>query len=100
MVCQNIIDNQLSVRATENVLRIMVETVKERADARSKAALGVKPKGEPADDPNERAAVAELEAALGTKVRLSRNSKGGGRVEIEFYSADDLDRIYSVIVRP
>jgi ParB-like chromosome segregation protein Spo0J len=59
--------------------------------------LTAKPQ-ESAEDPNVRAALAELEAALGTKVRLSRNAKGGGRLEIEFYSADDLDRIYSVIV--
>jgi hypothetical protein len=40
-----------------------------------------------------------MEAALGTKVRLTRRPNGTGRLEVEFYSADDLDRIYSVIVK-
>ncbi len=90
-LCQMIIERQLSVRSVENAIRILAEG-------------GVKPPelkaaAEPAEDPNERAALAEMEAALGTRVRLKRNARGGGRLEIEFYSGDDLDRIYSVITR-
>ncbi len=50
-------------------------------------------------DPNVRAAVDEMAAALGTRVRLIARGKKAGRLEIEYYSADDLDRIYSVIVK-
>ncbi len=49
-------------------------------------------------DPNVRAAVQEMERVLGTKVRIIEKTKQKGRIEIEFYSAEDLDRIYSVIV--
>lgn len=50
-------------------------------------------------DPNVKAAIQELERALGTKVKILAKSKRGGRIEIEYYSDEDLDRIYSVIVR-
>jgi ParB family chromosome partitioning protein len=50
-------------------------------------------------DPNVRAALDELERALGTKVRLIPSSQNGGKLEIQYYSQEDLDRIYSVIVK-
>jgi ParB family chromosome partitioning protein len=50
-------------------------------------------------DPNVRAAVQELERVLGTRVKISGKPDARGRIEIEFYSAEDLDRIYSLIVR-
>jgi ParB family chromosome partitioning protein len=49
-------------------------------------------------DPNVKAAVQELERVLGTKVRIIEKAKQKGRIEIEYYSADDLDRIYTTIV--
>jgi ParB family transcriptional regulator, chromosome partitioning protein len=49
-------------------------------------------------DPNVKAAVQELERVLGTKVKIVEKAKQKGRIEIEYYSSDDLDRIYNVIV--
>jgi len=49
-------------------------------------------------DPNVRAAIQELERVLGTKVRIIERARQKGRIEIEYYSAEDLDRIYSTIV--
>ncbi len=49
-------------------------------------------------DPNVKAAVQELEQVLGTRVRIVPKSDERGRIEIEYYSADDLDRIYELIV--
>jgi len=48
-------------------------------------------------DPNVKAAIQELERVLGTRVRLVEKRKGG-KLEIEYYSAEDLDRIYETIV--
>ncbi len=48
-------------------------------------------------DPNIREAIQHMERALGTRVRMVGKGKQG-RIEIEFYSQQDLDRIYSVIV--
>jgi len=49
-------------------------------------------------DPNVKAAVAEMERVLGTKVRIVEKAKQKGKIEIEYYSSDDLDRIYAAIV--
>jgi ParB family chromosome partitioning protein len=50
-------------------------------------------------DPNVKAAVQELQRVLGTRVRIIEKSKRkGGRIEIEYYSSEDLDRIYETIV--
>jgi len=49
-------------------------------------------------DPNVAAALREMEQALGTRVRLVERSNHRGRIEIEYYSAEDLDRIYTLIV--
>ncbi len=50
-------------------------------------------------DPNVRAALDEIAMALGTKVRLYAKSSKSGRLEIEYYSQEDLDRIYGVITK-
>ena len=49
-------------------------------------------------DPNVKAAIEEMSRVLGTKVKIVEKAKQKGRIEIEYYSAEDLDRIYSVIV--
>jgi ParB family transcriptional regulator, chromosome partitioning protein len=53
---------------------------------------------EPAQDPNVRAAADELERALGTRVRIVELSEQRGRIEIDYYSQTDLDRLYQQIV--
>jgi ParB family chromosome partitioning protein len=53
---------------------------------------------ESAQDPNVRAAADELERALGTRVRIVELSEQRGRIEIEYYSQADLDRLYQQIV--
>ena len=75
-----------SVRQMERTTRKMVE--------------GRKPKhGDEVDtDPNVKAAIQEMARVLGTKVRIVEKAKHKGRIEIEYYSAEDLDRIYAVIV--
>ncbi|MDE3179572.1 MAG: ParB/RepB/Spo0J family partition protein [Acidobacteriota bacterium] len=49
-------------------------------------------------DPNVRAAIQELERTLGTRVRVSGSSERG-KIEISFYSGQDLNRIFDLIVR-
>ena len=50
-------------------------------------------------DPNVKAAIQELERVLGTKVRIVAKNEQRGRIEIEYYSQEDLARIYDLIVR-
>ncbi len=50
-------------------------------------------------DPNLKSATDELERSLGTKVRISSSKNGKGKIEIEYYDLDDLNRLYFYITR-
>jgi len=76
----------LSVRQVERLVQRMTQTREPTSAA------------EVAEDPNVKAAIQDLERALGTRVRIVAKSEQRGRIEIEYYSPEDLDRIYSVIV--
>jgi len=39
-----------------------------------------------------------MERVLGTKVRVVEKPKQRGRIEIDYYSTEDLHRIYAAIV--
>jgi ParB family chromosome partitioning protein len=56
------------------------------------------PSEKPLQDPNIKAAIRELESALGTRVRIVEKTDQHGRIEIEYYSQDDLQRVYEMIV--
>ncbi len=58
--------------------------------------IAKKPAAKPID-PNVKAAIADLERILGTRIRIMEKTKGKGQIEIEYYSDEDLDRIYSLI---
>ena len=51
----------------------------------------------PHTDPNVKAAIQEMERVLGTRVHIV-DKNGRGRIQIEYYSPEDLDRIYTTIV--
>lgn len=81
----------MSTRQVEALVRQLTEpraTEGTPADARPKAS-----------DPNVQSAVQELERVLGTRVRLVEQNENRGRLEIEYYSQDDLTRIYALITR-
>jgi len=79
----------LSVRQVE-------AQVQEMTSDRGKPAAGSRK--DSVQDPNVRAAADELERALGTRVRIVELSEQRGRIEIEYYSQADLDRLYQQIV--
>ena len=88
--CRRIVSKQLSVRETELLVKTLTNLgteTKSQADTEKKL------------DPNIRAALDEMAAVLGTRVKLVAKKGSGGRLEIEYYSQDDLDRIYSTIVK-
>lgn len=76
----------LSVRQVERLVQWMNEP--REAKPAEKAAL----------DPNVKAALQELERVLGTRVRIVPKAEQRGRIEIEYYSLDELTRIYETIV--
>ena len=49
-------------------------------------------------DPHVKAAIDDLERHLGTRVRIVEKSSKSGRIEIEYYTMEDLDRIYGLLV--
>jgi ParB family chromosome partitioning protein len=85
--CEDIIAKRLSVRETEGLVKRLTQ---------AGSAVGeTKPELQEAKvDPNIRAALDDMAMALGTKVHLKARI-----LEIEYYSPEDLERIYSVIVK-
>ena len=81
--------------------RVLAEGLSVRqVEAQAKRPVGTKPRaGRPTKqiDPNVAAAESTLQRALGTKVRIV-GSGAIGRVEISYHSAEELDRIYRLIV--
>jgi ParB family transcriptional regulator, chromosome partitioning protein len=85
----NLIAKQgLSVRQVENLV----------ARRASKPAKEKGAEEAPKLDPNVRAAVLEMERTLGTRVKVHGDEKRG-RIEISYFSAEDLNRIYELIVK-
>ncbi len=89
-LAQKIIEMSLSVRETEKaVKRLGKEDDLEIEKPRTKVKI----------DANVKAAETKLRRYLGTQVQILPDGKGtGGKIEIEFYSESDLDRIYQVII--
>ncbi len=77
----------MSVREAESLARKMVHPTHTRRRARAKG-----------NDPDLAGVTAELRSALGTKVEITRGRKGG-RIAIQFYSDEDFDRLYELLVR-
>jgi ParB family transcriptional regulator, chromosome partitioning protein len=89
-LCKQVIERDLSVRTTESFVRNFVRSRSQDEKPQ--------PKPEKKLDANTKAALEEMAMALGTKVRIVPRSEHSGRLEIEYYSQEDLQRIYEVIV--
>jgi ParB family chromosome partitioning protein len=89
-VAQNIISQSLSVRDTERAIKKIIGGVTPQAATA---------KGVVQDDANIRAAENKLRRRIGSQVRIVSNQNGeGGKIEIEYYSDNDLHRIYQLIM--
>lgn len=84
-----ILARELSVRDAEALVRKMVHPTGRRARARARVLRG---------DPDLAQVTNELRAALGTKVEILRRRRGG-RIQIEFYSDEDFERLYEMFIR-
>ncbi|MCL4846971.1 MAG: ParB/RepB/Spo0J family partition protein [Acidobacteria bacterium] len=85
-LAQQVADRGLSVRETEQLVR----------RASSPPAPSVPP-APAAPDVHTRHAEERLRLTLGTRVRITRKAKGG-RIEIDFVSEDELQRLYEQLV--
>ena len=88
-LAKKIVEMSLSVRETEKaVKRIGKETV--QTSVRKSVNTKI--------DANVKAAETKLRRKLSTQVQILPDGKGtGGKIEIEYYSESDLDRIYQLI---
>ncbi len=75
----------LSVRAVETLVQRATQGPTPSATPRRKV------------DPNVLAAQESLQRVLGTKVRISSGGGKAGRIEIHFYSDEELDRLYQIL---
>ena len=86
-LAMKIFDNKLSVRETERLIKNML------ADKKNKKAAGI--------DPQTAIIYHQLEdkikSIIGTKVQINAKSNKKGRIEIEYYSEEDLERIVSLL---
>jgi ParB family chromosome partitioning protein len=87
-LARQIIDHGLSVRATEQLVHKATEEKPKT------------PRGPQVVDPNVRAAETKLRRALGTQVKILQAENGKGKIEINFFDARDLDRIYNLLMPP
>ena len=86
-LAQRIFDEKLSVREVEKIVKNMGKPVK--------------PKKEKVVDKSMQVIYADisekLKTQLGTKVNIVPKEDGSGKIEIEFYSHDELDRILDLM---
>jgi ParB family transcriptional regulator, chromosome partitioning protein len=91
-IARAVIEKSLSVRETERAVKAAVSPHARRSII-TKGVSGT------SKDPNLAAAETKLRRRLGTNVSILPNSNGsGGKLEIEYYNQQDLDRIYQTII--
>ena len=92
-------DHQLSVRDTERLARNIRMRSQEDSGSSFNASTSksLSPEQNKTIDPNLTSVIEELQQMFGTKVSIKMNSGSSGKIEIEFYSSDDLDRVVDTI---
>lgn len=89
-LARQIVEKGFSVRETERLIRAAAngETGASKTAARKRI-----------EDPNVKAAEVKLRRRLGTRVTITRSAQGsGGKIEIEYYTDQDLDRLYELLM--
>lgn len=94
------LDAATQAQLAEEIIRgdLSVREVERRVKRAREGSAPGQPKrsGPPGLDPNTRDAQARMQRAVGFPVRIRRRGKGGA-VQIQFFSEDDLHRIYVVL---
>ncbi|MBK7992676.1 MAG: ParB/RepB/Spo0J family partition protein [Blastocatellia bacterium] len=83
-IAQKIINFSLSVREVEKLVEQLCSTP-----------IAIEPV---AVDPNVKDAEKKLQYRFGTQVKIHFNNKNGGRIQIDFHSEDELDRLYEILI--
>ena len=86
-VAEEVIQKNLSVRQTEDLVRNMLAPKKKAPQKEKKDDLEFVYKD----------LETKLSDCLGTKVTINRKDKNKGKIEINYYSEDELDRLYGIL---
>ncbi len=86
-----VFDEKLSVRETENLVKKTLAIAEEKPQEKVKEA--------DKDDFIYRDIEKNMKDILGTKVEIKKKAKNKGRIEIEYYSMEELERIIEMINR-
>lgn len=89
IVAQKVIDENLNVRQTELLVRNYYISDDNNKDKRVNNKLG--------NDIYYKDIKSKLENHFNTKVSINNNSKNKGKIEIEYYSPEDLQRIIEIL---
>ena len=84
-IAMKIFDEKLSVRETEKLVKNLDKKVKEKKTEKLKNEAIYQDLQE------------KMKAILGTKVEINRKTNTTGKIEIEYYSEDELDRIIDLL---
>ena len=88
-LAQKIFDERLSVREVEKLVKVLTKPIKEKKET---------------DKPKDLSFIFQdmenkLKESLGTKVSIISKGSGSGKIEIEFFSNEEMDRIYELLVK-
>ena len=95
---KTVIKKRLSVRDTEKLAKELRERAKSANNGVVLDKAVVSGEIRNGIDPNEADIADRLRQALGTKVALKRFPGGGGRIEIEFFSAPEFERVVELLL--
>ena len=84
-MAQKICSEQMSVRETESQVRKLLEPEKEKKKE--------KPENNPSADLAYAQAEEKLKGIMGTRVKIRRKDQDKGKIEIEYYSVEELERL-------
>ncbi len=86
LLAQRIFDEKLSVRDVENIIRVM----KNPKMKKEKPAL--------VNDFIYRDLEEKMKSVIGTKVSINQKTKNKGKIEIEYYSNEELEHIFDLLM--
>jgi ParB family chromosome partitioning protein len=91
---QQIVAKGMSVRDAERLAQARSALAKAQKARRGMPWLG---RGKRTVDPHVAESIERLQTALGTRVRILRESSGAGTIVIRFYSTEDMGRVVDAI---
>lgn len=88
-IALQIFDQNLSVRETEKLVKSMLAAPKQKKEQKEEENKQMRAIFDQFEE--------KLKVQLGTKVKINAKNNGKGKIEIEYYSSDDFDRIIDAI---